>query len=520
MAGAETLIAGRYRIVRPLGAGGMGRVWLGRDESLGRDVAIKEVAAAVGLPVVEREDPHRSTLHEARAAARLNHPNVIRILDVRPGVERSWIVMEYVPSRSLLQLIKENGPLPVEQVAGIGLGVLSALNAARRVGVLHRDVKPSNVLVADDGRVILTDFGSAVVDEGEAATARSGVVVGSPLYIAPERIHSGVSTPQSDLWSLGATLYHAVEGRPPFSRGTIQATLDAVAGGKPDPTRRAGPLSAVLKGVLQRNPKSRMAPAEIEDRLRRLADVQTTVHLRHVPQRRRPVAPGGGPAGAARRRPAGRRPPPFRWRLLTLAAVSLALVVLTVLVLATDRGPRSGAGSSPEAAERRPAAPSGTAGTSAGAPSATPATFALPARFAWWNGPKGWRVAVPVGWRASRSGVDVAVFAAPGGQPVLRVGAWSPPNPDLVTALVARERAARLPGYRRIRIEALTDPPGAGWEYTFTDRRVGRVRAMERAVVAGGRTYLIGWRTPAATWPADLHRLGVVVHSLRSVRSG
>lgn len=289
MTSTETLVAGRYRVIRALGAGGMGRVWLARDELLCRDVAIKEIVLPFGLPEAEREEMRLRTLREARAAARLSHPNVVQIYDVQSGDEQPWIVMEYVRSRSLLQVIDELGPLPVEQVAGIGLAVLSALDAANRVGVLHRDVKPSNVLIADDGRVVLTDFGSAMIDEGEGGLTRTGVILGSPLFIAPERVDRGVSSPEADLWSLGATLYAAVEGRPPYTRSTTYRSLVALSTDKPDATRRAGPLKPVLNGLLQRNPQARMKPPEVEERLRRLADVQTTVHLRRVPEQRRPL---------------------------------------------------------------------------------------------------------------------------------------------------------------------------------------------------------------------------------------
>jgi len=273
MADRQALIAGRYRILRFLGAGGMGRVWLARDEVLHREVAIKEIVLPFGLPDQEGEELRMRTLREARAAARLSHPNVVQIYDVQSGDEQPWIVMEYVHSRSLLQVIEENGALPVEDVAGIGLAVLSALDAANRAGVLHRDVKPSNVLIADDGRVVLTDFGSALLDGGEGAITRTGVIHGSPQYIAPERVGTGVSSPEADLWSLGATLYAAVEGRPPYTRTTTVRSLIAITTDKPDPIHLAGPLKPVLTGLLRRNPRARMKPAEVERRLRRLADV-------------------------------------------------------------------------------------------------------------------------------------------------------------------------------------------------------------------------------------------------------
>ena len=298
----EIRIASRYRLGRQLGTGGMGRVWLGHDEILHRDVAVKEVVLPFGLGDDEREEMRLRTMREARAAARLNHPNVVQIYDVVQSEEQPWIVMEYVRSRSLLQVLKEHGPLDVEQVAGIGLAILSALDAANRVGVLHRDVKPSNVLIADDGRVVLTDFGSALVDENEGAITRTGVILGAPQYIAPERARTGESTVESDLWSLGATLYAAVEGRAPYARPTAVATLIALTTERPDPMVRAGALKPILQGLLQKNPAARMSAKEAEQRLARIADVQTTVHLRRVPSQRKAIESGpvnGNGAGTA-----------------------------------------------------------------------------------------------------------------------------------------------------------------------------------------------------------------------------
>ena len=163
---AAVLIAERYRLIRPIGTGGMGRVWLARDEILHREVAIKEVIPPQGLTDAEREELHQRTLREARAAARLNHPNVVQIYDVINAEHRPWIVMEYLKARSLFQLVRTGGPLSPERTAEIGLAVLAALTAAHAAGVLHRDVKPSNVLIADDGRVVLSDFGLATMEGG------------------------------------------------------------------------------------------------------------------------------------------------------------------------------------------------------------------------------------------------------------------------------------------------------------------------------------------------------------------
>jgi predicted Ser/Thr protein kinase len=270
MSSSPTLVAGRYRLVQLLGAGGMGRVWHAWDEILGRDVAIKEIVPPDQLLAAERDELRRRTLREARAAARLSHPNVVRVYDVFEAEGRPWIVMEYVRSRSLQEVLAADGPLDPLRAAAIGLGLLGALRAAHRAGVLHRDIKPSNVLLCDDGRVVLTDFGIATV-EGDAAVTRTGLVLGSPAYIAPERAREGSAGPESDLWSLGATLYAAVEGRSPYERPSAMATLAALAAEEPDPPRNAGPLRPTLNGLLRKDPAARITAAEAERRLRRAA---------------------------------------------------------------------------------------------------------------------------------------------------------------------------------------------------------------------------------------------------------
>ncbi|WP_442933815.1 serine/threonine-protein kinase, partial [Micromonospora sp. CPCC 205556] len=253
----------------------MGRVWLARDEMLHRDVAVKEIVPPNWLAESERDELRLRTLREARTAARLNHPNVVRIYDVVHDRDSPWIVMEYVPSRSVQQILTTDGPLEPGPVARIGLAVLAALRAAHAAGVLHRDVKPPNVLVAEDGRVVLTDFGLATFDGGDGLMTGPGLVLGSPQFVAPERARDGVSNPRTDLWSLGATLYAAVEGRAPYARATAMATLSALATEPPDPVRRAGPLGPVLNGLLQRDPWRRLTAAEAEPLLRAALAAET-----------------------------------------------------------------------------------------------------------------------------------------------------------------------------------------------------------------------------------------------------
>ncbi|MEU2612739.1 protein kinase [Micromonospora sp. NPDC007271] len=263
------LVADRYRLISPLGQGGMGRVWKARDEVLHRDVAIKELVPPPSLTPEERREMRERSLREARAIARLNNINVVRIFDVLRTDGDPWIVMEYVPSKSLQETIAEDGPVSPAKAVQIGLGVLGALKAAHKAGIMHRDVKPGNVLMGNDGRVVLTDFGLATIP-GDPNVTRTGMVLGSPAYIAPERARDGTAGPEADLWSLGATLYAAVEGKSPYARPSAIATLAALATEPLPPPKNAGPLKPVLQGLLRKDPAERIT-AEVAERMLRKA---------------------------------------------------------------------------------------------------------------------------------------------------------------------------------------------------------------------------------------------------------
>lgn len=269
--GTPRLLKNRYRLGKVIGRGGMGVVWLATDEVLDRPVAVKEVVFPPGLPGEEQETLRRRTLREARTNARLNHPNVVGVYDIVDEADRPWIVMEFVPSRSLAETVRADGPLSPPRTAGIGLQLLRGLRAAHAAGVLHRDVKPSNVLLADDGRVVLGDFGIATAKGGSTITS-SGVLIGSPSYMAPERARGRDVGPESDLWSLGATLYTAVEGRPPFDRDSAVATLAALVMDDPDPPRHAGPLWPLIAGLLHRDPAQRPSADAVATSLREIAE--------------------------------------------------------------------------------------------------------------------------------------------------------------------------------------------------------------------------------------------------------
>ena len=255
--GAGSVLSGRYRLIEPLATGGMGTVWRALDLLLDRPVAVKEVRLPPGLDDAERELLRRRTIREAQVAARLRHAAIVTIFDVVEQDRRPWIVMELVPSSSLAQIVRSRGPLPPIRVAGIGLRVLDAIVAATAAGVEHRDIKPANVLVTDEGRVVLTDFGIARHVGDETLTA-AGLLIGSPDYLAPERARGRSGGLAADLWSLGATMYDAVEGRRPFERNGPLPTLAAVVMDEPEPPLRAGPLRPVIDGLLVKDPAHRL----------------------------------------------------------------------------------------------------------------------------------------------------------------------------------------------------------------------------------------------------------------------
>jgi eukaryotic-like serine/threonine-protein kinase len=564
MSSAQTLVAGRYRLHQQLGAGGMGRVWLARDEMLGRDVAIKEVVPPAGLSENERNELRFRTLREARTTARLNHPNVVKIYDVVHTEEWPWIVMEFVPSRSLYDVVATDGPLRPEQAARVGLAMLAALTAAHRAGVLHRDVKPGNVLIAADGRVVLTDFGLATFDGTESAVTVPGLVLGSAQYVAPERAKDGTSSPESDLWSLGATLYAAVEGRSPYARSTTMATLTALATAQPDPARNAGVLKPVLNGLLRRNPKDRISPDEVQRLLLRAVGEAATGRRAPRPRRRDsgelppvtavvPAPPDQLPTitlGPVRPKiatvsedPVPPAPRPTRRRLLLAGlAALLAVVALAGVLLAVDRlGPagRPSAGRSAAASPGTPAAatsagtPPGAgaapllgtaacAGTATGSPavpaSSRPGWPKLPDGWVWYLDPAGFRLAVPAGWMLA-AGPDGLCFREPDGTRELAVEPYQPLVPP-VTRWQQMEAAltgdARPDGYTLLGITPVDFyQSGAQWDYSYADPAGGgeeRGRAL-CFITRPGQAYTLAWRTNEFDWQPQLANWNLIIGS-------
>jgi hypothetical protein len=472
-------VAGRYRLLRPLAAGGMGGVWLAHDEADDDLVALKKCALPDGLTRDEQDLFRVWTVREARAFAVVDHPNVVRMLDVIPGDDEPWIVLEYVPSRSLQQVIDESGALPPARVAGIGLAVLDALLAVRRAALLHLDVKPGNVLIADDGRVMLTDFGPAVTVEGVRALATAGIILGSPKYLAPERLYDGVALPESDLWSLGATLYHAVEGHPPFVRDTTAETLLALTEGPPDPPLRAGALAPVIAGLLLVDPAGRLAPPAVEDGLRAVIRRPADRPALSAPQRPSTAPVASRPA--VPRRAGG--------RTVVFAATLVVLIAALVAILVVPRPSKQPTAQAPTAATQIEAAPA-----------------AAPAGYAWHARPGQFRIALPQSWTVAASGPFSAT--APHGAPLLSLRV-APLPANTVAMLTGEEATAGLAGYRRIRIveqpdDVLPRQQTTVWEFTY-QRGSDKMRAMQVVIAdpAAKKVFILDWRTLRTDWARD-----------------
>jgi eukaryotic-like serine/threonine-protein kinase len=265
------LIAGRYRLVSRLGSGAMGVVWQARDERLHRTVAIKQLLLPPGLSDIRAEEANRRAMREGRITARLQHPHVVAVYDVVEHEGQPCLIMEYLPSRSLATVLSLQGVLPPDTVVRIGSQIASALAAAHQVGIVHRDIKPGNVLLADDGTVKITDFGVSHA-VGDVTVTATGILAGTPAYLAPEVAQGNSASFPSDVFSLGSTLYTALEGRPPFGLNNNPiALLHQVASGEITPLRQSGPLTPLLLRLLQRNPEQRPSMQQAQDALAALA---------------------------------------------------------------------------------------------------------------------------------------------------------------------------------------------------------------------------------------------------------
>ncbi|MFI7399059.1 protein kinase [Streptomyces sp. NPDC049541] len=394
------LLAGRYQLVEQLGHGGMGTVWRAHDELLDREVAVKEVSVS-DLSREERSVLHTRMQQEARAAARIRHPSVITVFDVLQESDRPWIVMELIDGQSLADVIATEGTLLPRDAAQVGTAVLAALDRAHQLGVLHRDVKPANVLLERSGRVVLTDFGIALL-EGSPGLTHTGDIVGSPDYLAPERATGHRPGPPSDLWSLGATLYAAVEGESPFRRTSTLSTLQAVISDPLPEPRHAGPLTSVIEALLRKDPDARPTAPQAQRMLEEVAAGAVAPHEPHPatqavppqetesagevlagqptqstsstpPRGNAPGAPSADTAPTVRDSyPAetrGTSPARRTWLLITLAAVMATVLVGGLVWALTSRGGDKPSTSPPTT---RPSASQSGQPTSSASPSPSP----------------------------------------------------------------------------------------------------------------------------------------------------
>jgi eukaryotic-like serine/threonine-protein kinase len=552
----ERILAGRYRLGAVIGRGGMGAVWRARDELLNRDVAIKEIVWPAQLDPAERETARRRAVREAQMAARLSHPNVVGVYDILEEDGRPCIVMELVPFRSLRDVLAEDGPMSPAEAARVGLSVLTALSAVHEAGVVHRDVKPANILLGPEGRVVLADFGIAKAADSPALTA-SGVLLGSPSYLAPERARGGHAGAPSDLWALGASLYTAVEGRPPFERDSMIASLTAVVADEPEPAPRAGPLWPVIEGMLRKDPAARLDAAEAERMLRRVASADPAGAAPPVGAAS-PASPAGAaspasPAGAAEATAAteavgqGRRAA-FRGRsapVIALAAVAAIAVIAAAIAMTLGRHPGHPAApaASRPAPSSTPSVPASSApatsapATSAPATSApatsAPATSApatsgsgaLPAGYYRFTNPTGFSIGVPRGWQISHDGHYVYIRDPANSGIFLLIDQSDQPKPNPLAdwRQQAANRQGSYPGYHLILLREVRyaqAEKAADWEFTY-DRNGVMVQVLNRNILANARhAYALYWSTPVSDWNAFYHYFQAFAATFRPAPAG
>lgn len=522
------VVAGRYHLHSPLGRGGVGVVWSATDELLGRQVAVKEIVLPYATDPDERAVLLERALREARAAARLHHPSLVSVYDVVEEDGRPWIVLELVQARSLAAVVTEEGPLPPLRVAEIGLQLLAGLETAHRAGIVHRDVKPGNVLLTTDGRARLTDFGIAS-RAGEMHLTGTGILLGSPAYIAPERARGMPGGPSSDLWAMGSTLYTVVEGTPAYEGVDALAVVTAVVEGQRRPARLAGPLEPLLADLLDRSEATRPRSSEIRRRLSAviaagdqvidLSEPHTLVLPDTVPEQvtqqvpavggaatqRIPAAVGAAaaypppeqgrssdPARAADLPLPQQRPVRRRRRGRVLALVFLILIALLggvalgVVLAKRDRNSTSGA-------------PAQSAAQGTG----------LPKGWTRYRDPSvGYTVGIPSNWtRAAGPTATTTDFRDPYVRRFFRVDSTSAPQASALVAWQAYEASFRtsVQNYHRIRLAPSDGGSGsqqADWEFTFRADGVD-YHALDRGLVVNGRGYALYWQTEQASWQSS-----------------
>ncbi|GAA1465627.1 serine/threonine protein kinase [Nocardiopsis exhalans] len=521
----------RYELVSEVGRGGMGRVWRAHDAQLNRTVAVKEILLGPGMDEEERARVAARARREAQATAMGQHPNIVTVHDIVEDDGRPWIVMELLDGHSLLRLMRDRGPVPAERAAAWGLDLLDALTTAHEQGITHRDVKPENVMVTGSGRVVLTDFGIATIVDTAAVTQTAGVM-GSAAYVAPERLASQPATPASDLWSLGATLYHAVTGVSPFQREGVPATLHAVLSLDP-PQNLPGPLGAAISGMLVKDPLQRLDARGCRELLGAAARGEQTTgsHLpptapgRATTQTGAPLQTGELPPGATSPGPPlgplvgatavhtePRRPRRLSWPVVVLTLGLSALLVAATLVIVnpwaeggeeTDQaGPQTQADTSSSPSPEHSPGSEATGQGSGEEPVAEGMT--------WTEDPEGFAMLIPDGWVRRVDGASV-YYDSPSSNTYLQVDRTPHSTDDEYAHVLEQESNSlaenRLPGYQRIKLEDVTDQTSfasaADWEFSW-DRGAGTWRLLARNIaVTAGDYYTLAWSSSEERWAGD-----------------
>ncbi|MDP9069151.1 MAG: serine/threonine protein kinase [Actinomycetota bacterium] len=522
----ERQVAGRYVLRDQLGKGGMGTVWRATDNVLKRQVAIKEVKLPPALSEDDSSAMKNRVMREAQTAGRLSHPNAVTVFDVVEEGGTTFIVMELVDAPSLDDLVKTQGALAPERVASIGRDVLDALEAAHGYGITHRDVKPGNVMITPEGRAKLADFGIASV-KGDPRLTATGLLLGSPSFMAPEQASQDTSGPESDLWALGATLYYAVEGEAPFDRGAAIPTLTAVVHDEPRPMTRAGALAPVIAALLSKNPADRPEAARLRTLLQQVASGTETDT---APDTRAATAVAAAAAatmvdersGATRPRPQPQRihsrPAPrtdprsdsrpwFAWLAALVVLGLLAAFLIPKLGGGDDAteepagqgrrgGAAAGAREPAEDTAEEVAAPADEADDAAPAdpPAEATTTYEDPAVGYQISYPSGWDV-VPLDTRTD--------FKEAGTGRYLRIDYTETPGPDAYDQIEQSGEpsfASRHPDYERVQLTETTfagTDNAALWEYTYEGQHAYNLQFV---TADGEYGFALNFQTPEDQW--------------------
>ena len=534
---AHQVVADRYELLESVGRGGFGVVWRACDTLLQRHVAVKEIHIPGFLNDEDRAGLREKVLKEARAAARLDHPGAVTVFDVIDDDGNPVIVMELVDAPNLTELVTQQGPLEPAEAARIGLEVLEVLIAAHARGIVHRDVKPGNVMVASSGRVRLGDFGVAAILDDPTVTT-SGAVTGSPAYMAPEQATNKGALPESDLWSLGATMYFAVEGRPPFDKGAPLPTLASIVQDPPRPAEKAGSLKPVLDALLVKDPEARLTATQLKDRLAKVATAATAAPIEAArpddtmlleldeplveetaveepapvtvasppPPPPAPVARAPRPEPVLASHPAPRRSNPLGWAVAAAAVAVIALIAVTLASRDSDP-PADTAASSPSTTAEAPATTSATtaprsAPTTAAAPPTSRATTPPANTVAYTDPQTGFTINKPADWSVRTDG-SLTDFRDPVSGAYLRVDHVSPPGPSPEGAWFEYEPtfAAEHTGYERIRIEPTTYSGyrAAIWDFTYTSGGA-TLRVANLGFITPRYGFALYFQTRAGDW--------------------